>query len=138
MERIISTPDITIYQGLAAEWPGDEHIDLVFTNPYGYLPSSLVNHPMVLHQWIHRKRQLEVWAENLLTHCVGVWNHEREAFWSAHYPRRTIDISEFVPEPGGWYPEDLVRRLLPQFVCPGQTVWDGFMGRGTVAKVCRC
>ncbi len=28
-------------------------------------------------------------------------------------------------------------KIVAQYVQPGQTVWDGFMGRGTIAKICR-
>jgi hypothetical protein len=137
MERIVQTSDITIYQGKAEMWRGPEHIDLVLTNPYGYLPLSLSSHPMVIHQWVHRKAEAEEWASHLLDHCVGTWNDGREAFWSANLPEITVDISEYKPEPGGWYPEAMVRKLLMAFAVTGQTIWDGFMGRGTVAKICR-
>jgi hypothetical protein len=35
----------------------------------------------------------------------------------------------------GWFPEELVERLLVGQVNPGDTIIDLFMGRGTVGKV---
>ncbi len=139
--KIVQTPEITIYQGLAADWtPAEgERVDVVVTNPYGYLPVSLERMPMLIHQWIHRKAQAELWARTPLPHLVSLWNRGREAFWTnTLWPGSpVVDLSIYVPEPEGWYPEDLVRALLGAFVQPGQTVFDGFMGRGTVAKIAR-
>lgn len=135
-ELVVSTRNITIYKGLAQDWKGTEPIDLVFTNPYGALPESLQMHPMVIHQWIHRRHQAEKWCGNKLVHCVGAWNKGKEAFWTANMDQRVfVPISEFVPEPEGWYPEAMVARLLKTFGRPGYTIWDGFMGRGTVGKI---
>lgn len=134
---VVQTPDVIIYHGKAEQWQGKEKIDLVLTNPYGPMPPNLIDHPMVIHQWVHRKAEAMRWSLNTLRHCVGTWNGGREAFWSGNMPEQVVDISEFVPEPGGWYPEAMVRRLLTAFAVEGQTVWDGFMGRGTVAKICR-
>jgi hypothetical protein len=137
VKRIVQTADITIYQGEAAHWSGLETVDLVLTNPYGFLPLGLASYPMVIHQWVHRRQEAEIWCYNELRHCVGMWNDSREAFWSAHLPEITVDVCGFRPEPGGWYPEDMVRRLLMAYATEGQTIWDGFMGRGTVAKIAR-
>jgi DNA methylase len=136
IKRIVRTDQLTIYHGLAKDWEGEEPIDLVFTNPYGKLPPSLHQHPMIIHQWIHRRHQAEEWCGNKLTHCIGAWNKNKEAFWSANMDQTIfVNIREFVPETPGWYPEAMVRRLLRTFGRPGQTVWDGFMGRGTVGKI---
>jgi hypothetical protein len=135
IQPIIRTDSLVIYQGEAIDWPGEEHIDLVFTNPYGPLPTSLHGHPMVIHQWVHNHRQAELWCGNRLKHCVGLWNRNREAFWSTITQHLSVDIAAFVPEEAGWYPEEMVRRLLTVFGRPGFTVWDGFMGRGTIGKI---
>lgn len=138
MQTIVSVPGITIYQGDAEDWPGHESIDLVLTNPYGPMPRSLIRKPMVIHQWCHRKHEAELWSRNELRHEIGKWNDDRECFWgNAHVMPFILQLGEFRPEPGGWYPEDLVRILLATFTKPGQTIWDGFMGRGTIAKICR-
>ena len=138
MALVVETKDIKIYQGEAKDWLGFEPIDLVFTNPYGPLPRSLYGHPMVIHQWVHRRKEAEEWTGNKLTHHIGIWNRNKEAFWSANIlpkDRHFVDIGEFVPEQPGWYPEAMVRRLLKMYGRDGWTIWDGFMGRGTVGKV---
>lgn len=138
MKLVIDTPRIRAYEGNAEDWAGTEHIDLVFTNPYGYLPKSLWKHPMIIHQWLHRRFEAEEWCGNILRHEVSRWNKDREVFWTVHIPDWTpIDLRAFRPEPGGWYPEDLVRRIFDQYIPDGSTVWDGFMGRGTIAKIAR-
>ncbi len=88
--KIVQTPEITIYQGLAADWtPAEgERVDVVVTNPYGYLPVSLERMPMLIHQWIHRKAQAELWARTPLPHLVSLWNHGKEAFWTKAGIRR--------------------------------------------------
>lgn len=136
MKLVYDTPDCRIYEGLAEDWHGDEQIDVVFTNPYGALPRSLHRHPMIIHQWLHRKAQAEAWCGNALPFLVSVWNRGQEAFWTANTKHpMTVDLEEFVPVSPGWYPEELVRRIFDAYIVPGTTVWDGFMGRGTIAKV---
>jgi len=138
---VVTTSELTIYEGVAVDWKPlvGERVDVVLTNPYGNLPLSLAKTPMVIHQWVYRKAQAELWARRPLPFTVSLWNHGREAFWASDdWPAPVaVDLSGFAPEPEGWYPESMVRLLLPAYVTPGQTVWDGFMGRGTTAKVCR-
>lgn len=138
MKLVSDTLDCRIYHGLAEQWRGPEQIDFVFTNPYGYIPISLIRTPMIIHQWIHRKGEAEKWCGNKLDFMVSSWNDDREAFWSANVLNPSkLNLRNYRPEPGGWYPEDLARAVLKWYVRPGQTVWDGFMGRGTIAKICR-
>lgn len=138
MKLVVDNPDLRIYEGNAEDWPNNEPIDLVFTNPYGYLPASLQEHPMVIHQWFHRKHEAEEWCGNILEYEISRWNSDREVFWAANIRQTVpINLSRYKPEPGGWYPEELVESILEWYASPGQTVWDGFMGRGTIAKVCR-
>ena len=135
---VLDTPDIRIYHGLAEDWRGPEQIDFVFTNPYGPLPVSLFRKPMIIHQWVHRKNEAEHWCGNRLDTLIGLWNDGREAFWAANLPdAHPLALAKFKPEPGGWYPEELVWRIFDAHIERGQTVWDGFMGRGTIAKIAR-
>lgn len=125
----------TIYHGDAVAWPAAESIDLVLTNPYGFLPPALRKTPMILHQWAHRKHDAERWAGLMPgeLQLIGAWNDGRECFWAANMDAIPVDVSRFRPEPGGWYPLELPLQLLEVYAKKGQTVWDGFMGRGTVA-----
>lgn len=139
MRIVHGDKDITLYLGRAEEWKNDEWVDLVLTNPYGPMPTGLEKTPAIIHQWGHRKKDAVLWSHMSLPFLLGRWNDERECFWGNQYlinPRQ-IDIRRFRPEPGGWYPEDLVRQLLTEFAQPGWTIWDGFMGRGTVGKIAR-
>jgi hypothetical protein len=134
---VVDVPGIRLYHGRADEWAGGEAIDLVFTNPYGPLPASLYKTPLVVHQWLHRRWELFNWCGSAKLRLIGTWNGGREAFWAANVAAMPLDLSEFRPEPGGWYPPDLVRRILALYAIPGLTIWDGFMGRATVGKVAR-
>jgi hypothetical protein len=139
IERVYSRDGITIYQGDADEWPGDEKIDLVLTNPYGPMPARLRETPMILHQWGYRKHEAERLAGIPIgsLQLIGTWNSDRESFWAANMEARAVDLQRFKPVAGGWYPEELPRILLRAFACKGWTIWDGFMGRGTVGKAAR-
>lgn len=128
-----------IYHGNAADWSPVEHVDLVFTNPYGPMPTELTDTPAIIHQWDHRKADAERWSGMSLGVRIGRWNRDKESFWVNDAMRGVsmINVSQFVPEEEGWYPIEMVRRILSAYALPGQVVWDGFMGRGTIAKVCR-
>ncbi len=136
--RVYESDDVTIYHGDAHEWDGPEQIDLVLTNPYGPLPHALHATPQIVHQWTHRKHELQRWIGGAELTLLSEWNRGREAFWGANGIRNTIAASvtleDLSPEPGGWYPLELPLRLLQVFGRPGMTVFDGFMGRGTVGK----
>lgn len=134
---VIAGDGVRVYHGKAEDWDGGESIDLVFTNPYGPMPAALRDTPALYHQWVHRKPELERWVGRGDLELVGTWNDGREAFWCANLPCIPVDVSEFRPEHGGWYPLELVRRLLAVYGQPGMTIFDGFMGRGTVGKVAR-
>lgn len=135
MKQIYADASLTLYQGEAADYPGPAP-DLILTNPYG--PMGLRATPALLHQWVHRQGELERWTGRQDLQLVGTWNDGREAFWASGMAARPVDLSDLRPEPGGWYPEALVNRLLAAYApAIGSTVWDGFMGRGTVAQVAR-
>lgn len=138
IRRVYDAAGIRIYEGAAADWPGEEKIDYVFTNPYGPLPKSLRKHPMIIHQWAYRQDDAERWCGNAFEMTVSPWNRDREYFWAANWPGIfPLNLRRYHPEPGGWYPESLVREIFDAFIPRGATVWDGFMGRGTIAKIAR-
>lgn len=134
------SPGLRMYQGNAHELPHDgayADVDLVLTNPYGPMPAELFGKPMLIHQWRHRQAEAEAWCGNALTEISG-WNDNREVFWCANLGAIIpVDLSDLRPEPGGWYPLELPLRLLRAYGSAGITVWDGFMGRGTVARAAR-
>ncbi len=145
IERVYQSEDLSIYHGNAEDWPGEEDVDLVLTNPYGPLPASLARTPMLVHQWEYNRGVLQRWIGGAELSLVSAWNNGRECFWSANMPPLEVDLSDLRPEDGGWYPLELPLRLLraaeshlgyDMFERPTR-VWDGFMGRGTVAKACR-
>lgn len=135
--------NVELWHGDAADWAQRDGLlrpDLVFTNPYGPMPTALAGLPMILHQWSYRKHEAERFAHipQGALDLIGTWNDDRESFWGANLEETiAVDVAEFRPEPGGWYPLELPTRLLQTYARPGQTIWDGFMGRGTVAKACR-
>lgn len=152
-ELVIQSPGLKIYHGHAETWPGAETIDLVFTNPYGPLPRSLAGKPMIVHQWTRRLEELAAWCHTTPEKLrpLGTWNRGREGFYTLNLEPFPVNIERFNPEPGGWYPPWLVDEIFGQFWAhrwydPEKeeerrkadhkfTVWDGFMGRGTLARV---
>lgn len=153
-QLVIESPHLKIYHGRAEDWQGDEQVDLVFTNPYGPLPRQLAGVPMILHQWVHRSDELAKWVgvDEGDLQLLGKWNRDREAFWCLNMAPFPVKIAQFSPEPGGWYPPWMVDEILGQYWARRQgwtdeaykarngrpfTIWDGFMGRGTLARILR-
>lgn len=128
-----------LYLGNAAEWPNDTWVDFVITNPYGEMPLSLAKTPAIIHQWEHRRTEAERWSHMKLSRVVSKWSRGREVFWANTYVENfePLDLTQYVPEQPGWYPEEMIDKIVAHYVRPGQTVWDGFMGRGTIGHVCR-
>ena len=110
--------------------------DLVLSNVYGPLPEQLRRRPLLVSQFVHRSALLREWCGCDLE-LVSRWNEGREAVWCANTDRIEVDLSDLTPDPPGWFPLELPRRLLRAYARPGWVVWDGFMGRGTVGKACR-
>lgn len=140
IRRAYQSEELTIYHGNAEDWPGEERVDLVLTNPYGPLPASLYGAPMIVHQWDYNRVLLQRWIGGAELELISLWNNGREAFWAANMPPLQLDLTGFRPEPGGWYPLEVPVRLLQAWWerdadrSRKATIWDGFMGRGTVAK----
>ncbi len=136
IKLLVDSPGLRIYHGKAEEWAGQEPIDFVFTNPYGPMPRCLRRTPMIIHQWVKNKVAAETWCGNELPFLVSLWNKDQEAFWGANLPfRYPLDLRTYTPVSPGWYPEGLVQDIFEAYLRPGMTVWDGFMGRGTIAKI---
>lgn len=123
----------------ATEWVGSA--DLVLTNPYAPLPPCLRGVPSLISNFAERKELCEAYVGAPLVE-VSAWSRGlRNRVWAANLPVKPVDLTDLVEdefEPGrGWFPEELPRRLLSAYRWAGLvTVWDGFMGRGTVGKAC--
>ncbi len=129
----------------ATLWWG--HADVVFTHPYGPIPSCLHGKPTILNlcegsedrRWIAQE-----WVNAPLKR-IGIWGRGHDnAVYVAHLPKRRVDIFDLIEEEiaprRGWMPLELPLRLLRAFddiIKPGMIVWDGFCGRGTIGKACR-
>lgn len=86
--------------------------------------------------------EVSKWAKGL-TNTIYVANMTTDAvecWWEMGQGKSLVDLVEDELSPGrGWFPEELVRRLLRAWaggILP-VTVFDGFMGRCTVGKIAR-
>lgn len=121
-----------LLHGDSSKFTGD--CDLVFTNPYAPLPKQLQNKPMLICDFTERKAIAEERCGTTLE-TVSEWYNGKNSIWSGNVKNINVDLSDLMPDPPGWFPEELVYRLLRVYGKPGFIVWDGFMGRGTVGKV---
>jgi hypothetical protein len=137
--------NIRIAAGNASLWRGEA--DAVFTHPYAPLPACLHGKPTILNLYEGRdKRQTlaEGWIGAPLQ-LLGTWgNGLRNSIYVAHLPVRKVDIVNLIEDPfepgSGWFPLQLPLQILGVYadlIRPGMTVWDGFMGRGTVGRACQ-
>ena len=141
---------VSVAQGDASQWRGDaEAIGLVFTHPYAPIPKTLQGKPSIINLYhppgnATRQKQAEAWIGAELE-PVSYWGRgHRNITYVANLPFRNVQLADLVEEeiqPGmGWFPLDLPMRVLRAYadlIPPGTTVWDGFMGRGTVGKACQ-
>lgn len=131
----------------SSEWQGSG-IDLVLTNPYGHLPKCLLGLPSIISLYMarndDRQKQAEAWLGGAELKSISKWGKglTNEVF-VAHLPLAELDLTDLVedheraPAHEGWFPLELPLRLLVEYARPGLTIWDGFMGRGTVGKACK-
>lgn len=141
--------DIQLVVGDSIEWTG--LADMVFTNPYGPIPSRLHQEPMIitLHHPVgklrdERIRKAEDWCGGPLMHLSDWGKHN--ALYIRNLPWRLVLLRDLevdttdAPENVGWFPLELPRRMLTLYrdYLPEEdgVVWDGFCGRGTVGKAC--
>jgi len=123
----------------ASQWSGDA--DLIFTGPYAPLPECLRGKPAIISNFAHRKELCERHIGGELHEFGSGSNGLRSRIWVSNLPIIKIDLEDLIEEefvPGrGWFPLDLPLRLLSVYGRKGMTIWDGFMGRGTVGKACQ-
>jgi hypothetical protein len=120
-----------LYHGDSTEYTGDA--DWVITNPYANLPKQLQSKPMLICDFDNRHKLAEERCGTKLE-LVSHWYNGINSIWVGNHDLIKVDLTDLNPEmPEGWFPEELVWRLLRDYKVRG-VVWDGFMGRGTVGK----
>lgn len=136
----VDRPGMRLGCGDSVNYDGDA--DLVFSHLYGPLPKQLVGKPAIINVFGDRKAQAEAWCGAEL-HIVSTWGKGlTNTIYAANLPVLYMDMRFLVEdefEPGrGWFPEDLCWCLLDLLLKRRyETIFDGFMGRGTVGKVAR-
>ena len=141
---------ITLYHGDSSDWASDTHVDMVFTHPYAPLPRALHRVPTVINlalpmserDWrLHCARKWLGLTSTDVLFPVGSWARDGwNMVFSVHLPPRPVVLHDLGPADIGWFPVELVRRVLlsvRDVVPPNAVIWDGFMGRGTVGLVAR-
>lgn len=138
IEWLIDKPNLKIGLGDSINYGGDA--DLVFSHLYGPIPPQLIGKPAIVNLFGNKKERAEQWVDAEL-HEVSKWaSGLTNTIYVANIVRPSLDLTDLIEdkfEPGrGWFPEELVNRLLLNISLPDNvTVFDGFMGRGTVGKV---
>lgn len=125
--------------GSGSAYTGDA--DFILTDLYGPLPQSLRGKPGIVNVMGARVSRLGLWtgADPI---PIGNWGRRvSNEMYAINVEPRDVAIGDMVEDefkPGrGWFPLALPLRLLADYTTPGMTVWDGFMGRGTVGAACQ-
>lgn len=134
MKLLYKDSMMELYHGNSSDYEGD--CDLVLTNPYALLPWQFNRKPMLICDRHDRLKLAERRCGTSLQ-LVSHWYNGINTIWCGNVIPINVDLTDMVPHKEGWFPEELARRLLTAYAKPGDVVWDGFMGRGTVGKVCR-
>lgn len=132
--------------GQAKNFAGDA--DLVFTHPYAELPPQLCGKPAIINLYgnsdMRRVECETLWMPGAHLEPIGTWGKGgRNTIYVSNLPALPIDLSDLMedhaeaPKNGGWFPLSLCTLLLGLYSQPGKTVFDGFMGRGTVGRACQ-
>lgn len=120
--------------GDSSQWIG--RADLIITNPYAPLPECLHGVPavIVLSNRKGRKEKAEDWVSaNLIE--IGQYASGEVAVYIANLTPHKIEMDDL--ETSEFFPLQLPLRILKTYARLGYTIWDGFMGRGTVGKACQ-
>lgn len=132
-------PAVRLGLGNSADYEGDA--DLVFSHLYGPLPPQLVGKPAFVNVYGNKREAAERWCGAPLIEVSRWGKGLTNTLYVANSPVRHVeDLTDLVEDefaPGrGWFPEALVRRMLKWRLSPCSVVFDGFMGRGTVGRIC--
>jgi len=127
-----------LFHGDSSQFVGE--CDVVLTNPYAPLPKFLQEKPMFIIDFNFRHSKAEERCGTKLFH-LSSWFEGKNVIWYGNIDDvgqlHDVDFSHMMPEPEGWFPYELPKTILQNFCQPGMTVWDGFMGRGTVGRACK-
>jgi hypothetical protein len=137
IEWVVDDSNIRLGLGDSVNYDGDA--DLVFSHVYGPLPPQLIGKPAIVNVYGNKKAKAEEWVGAEL-HELGKWatGHTNTVYvanmlpWEC--PIGDLIEEEFVPRKG-WMP-----LALPLTILEGvrghsvRTVFDGFMGRGTIGR----
>jgi hypothetical protein len=115
----------------------DDCADLVFTDIYAPLPRQLVGIPAIINV-VGKKPDAEEWVGSRLDR-VSEWGRRvNNTICVSNQCVIEVDLTDMIEDeitPGvGFMPLELPLRVLRLYGSPGITVWDGFMGRGTIGK----
>jgi hypothetical protein len=120
--------------------------DLIFTHPYAPIPAKFSTTPMIINLYEgkgSRKRTAEGWIGAPL-HRLSTWGAGgANTVYVANVPAIDVDLksyreSHWESVPGrGWFPLSMCTMLLGLYGWRGMTVYDGFMGRGTVGRAAK-
>lgn len=118
----------------------DADADLVFCHPYATLPPQLIGKPSIINLCGKKKQIAQEWVGTDLWE-ISKWGRVPNTLYVANLPVEEIDLTDLIEdeiEPGnGFMPLELPLRVLRVYGRSGLTVWDGFMGRGTIGKACQ-
>lgn len=114
----------------------------MFSHLYGPLPKQLVGKPAIVNLYGNKKAKAEEWCGAELFEVSKWAKGLTNTIYVTNLALPPLDLTHLVEDefaPGrGWFPTELVFRLLSEFgPVSTDTVFDGFMGRGTVGKVAR-
>lgn len=138
IEWIVDRPGLRLGLGDSVNYMGDA--DLVFSHLYGPLPPQLIGKPAIVNLFGNKKARGEEWCGAEL-HKVSKWaTGLTNTIFVANLEPRALDLEDMIEDEfargRGWFPLGLCERLLGEYAEPHMTVFDGFMGRGTVGKAC--
>lgn len=134
MELCYESESAQLWHGKASEYAG--RIDLVLTQVYGDVPDGIWGAPTlsIVSGTTGRTPVKDAW------HMVGMFNisapcRQHCTVYAINMDDTpAVDLSDLYVTDAGWFPLEVPFRLLQVYGKPGMTVWDGFMGRGTVGK----
>ncbi|MEI9804091.1 MAG: DNA methyltransferase [Pseudolabrys sp.] len=142
IDWVVERPGLRLGLGDSVNYEGDA--DLAFSHLYGPLPRQLVGKPAIINVFGNKKTRAEEWCGAEL-HEVSKWGRGlTNTIYVANMPHiPQHDLRDLVEDDfgasRGWFPDELCEVLLigQPALKYGGSVFDGFMGRGTVGMICQ-